>query len=250
MRRTAPVSCRLSMAALSDIGRVRANNEDVVFADEVAGVALLADGLGGYRGGEVASALAVSVVAGDLVTAAAAAQDPAGTLRQAFQDANAAVFRQALAESHCRGMATTLVAAWAVGDRLWVANVGDSRVYHWRGGELRQVTSDHTVVQAQVAAGQLRPDEARRAQHRNLLTRAVGSEPGVDVDLHSHELRAGDRWLLCSDGLTDPLDDTDLGELLGRRAAPAVVARSLVDLANARGGHDNVSVIVVAVLAS
>jgi serine/threonine protein phosphatase PrpC len=235
----------------SHIGRRRARNEDRVLvrrADEGTGVspgnALLAvaDGMGGAAGGEVASSLAV-----DMLSKAfrrSLGQDPGLELKRLFVKANAAVHARAQTSAKYRGMGTTLVAAIIEAERLWVANVGDSRAYRLTGRMLRQITQDHTLAAEQVRAGLMSRDRATASGRRNLLTRCVGVAASVDVDVFGPEiLLPKDALLLCSDGLHFAVEER---EILGAVTShsPQMAARELVRLANEHGGRDNVSVIV------
>lgn len=250
----------LDIACCSDRGRVRANNEDAVYADASLGLAILADGMGGYQAGEVASALATSRLADDLGTYLAAAQmakrgeipDSAEVARQVVGEiaaTNLAIYNLALGSPQYAGMGTTLVLACFYDNRLLVAHVGDSRLYRLRGGGLEQLTRDHSLFQEQLDSGLMSSAEPGHAAARGLLTRALGVEPTVEVDLAEHSSCPGDLLLLCSDGLNDMLDDDEIAELLlAARGHPQQLAEDLVRSANDRGGRDNVSVIVVEVL--
>jgi serine/threonine protein phosphatase PrpC len=235
----------------SHIGRRRARNEDRVLvrrADEDTGVssgeALLAvaDGMGGAAGGDVASSLAV-----DMLSKAfrrSSGQDVGLELKRLFAKANAAVHARAETSARCRGMGTTLVAAIIYDRRLWVANVGDSRAYRLRRGNMRQITHDHTVVAEQVRAGLISRERARASSRKNLLTRCIGVGASVDVDVFGPEdLWPGDTVLLCSDGLHSTVDESEILGVVATRL-PQVAAHELVRLANEYGGRDNVSVIV------
>lgn len=250
----------LNLAWCSDRGLVRVNNEDAVFADPALGLAILADGMGGYQAGEVASDLAIRRLADDLGTyagsclAAAGADKPdaealAQRLLGEIAATNAAIFNLALSAPELAGMGTTVVVAWFYDNRMLVAHVGDSRLYRLRDGRLEQLTRDHSLLQEQLDSGVLRPEEAAHAECRGLLTRALGVEPTVEVDVADYPALPGDLILLCSDGLSEMLDDREIGELLraGSGNLPKL-AEDLVRQANDRGGRDNVSVIVVEVV--
>ncbi|MDO9598138.1 MAG: protein phosphatase 2C domain-containing protein [Azoarcus sp.] len=237
----------LHCIGLSDVGLVRSRNEDALWVDAERGWLLLADGMGGYRGGDVAATLAVSHVLNRLQHDARAADgNSAGVdvLREGIEEANAAIRCVAAANADLSGMGATVVAALLSPRRIVHANVGDSRLYLLRMGRLEQLTRDHTVLQEQVDSGLMDPDEARRLPYRGLLTRGLGVAPEVLPDVGVHELVEADRLLLCSDGLTDMLDETEIAALLGEGDVPAAVAQRLIDAANDRGGRDNVSVIV------
>lgn len=228
------------MGAATDVGRVRDGNEDAYLVDDDMGLAAVADGMGGHRAGEVASATAL-----EALRAAVTSGRP---LRESIEDANDAVFTKSLTDASLRGMGTTLTAATLVaGDTLLVGHVGDSRAYLLHDGELRQVTDDHSLVEELVREGRLTADEAAVHPQRSIITRALGIDPTVNVDVYPVELTPGDRLLLCSDGLTGMVQPDDIAATLRRESDPARVASQLVDAANAAGGEDNITVVVVAV---
>jgi PPM family protein phosphatase len=231
---------KLVVGAATDVGRVRAGNEDGYLVDDTVGLVALADGMGGHLGGEVASATAL-----EALRAAVRAGRP---LREAMADANTAVFAKAQTDDALTGMGTTLTAGtMAAGGTLILGHVGDSRAYLLRDGVLRRVTTDHSHVQELVDDGQLTDDEAAVHPMRNIVTRSVGIEPTVDVDVITLELNVDDRVVLCSDGLTDMVHEDEIAAELRRELDPAVCAHKLVDRANAAGGVDNITVVVVSV---
>jgi protein phosphatase len=238
---------RLSSFAGTDVGRVRAGNEDSLFNGRT--VFAVADGLGGHAGGEVASAAAVAPLAAldgrGFADPAEAAEALAGAVRQA----NAAILDQAAGDPGLWGMGTTLTAAAVAGDHhLQLAHVGDSRAYLLRDGSLEQLTTDHTVVGELVRRGRLSPEQAAVHPERSILTRAVGLDPRVPVDTPDPlELAAGDQVLLCSDGLTETVPDAAIAELLSAPGDGDAACRSLIDAANAAGGPDNTTVVLVRV---
>ncbi|XAH23288.1 Stp1/IreP family PP2C-type Ser/Thr phosphatase [Xylophilus sp. GW821-FHT01B05] len=239
--------------ALSDTGRVRQNNEDAVLHDAALGLALLADGMGGYNAGEVASGIATHSVhaAFGRWRQAQPGMPSVRELRRAMQrcvaDANFAIVEAARGHPEYQGMGTTLVLAVFLGRRVLVGHVGDSRCYRLRGGQLRQLTRDHSVLQEQLDAGRIRREDAAAAAFRNLVTRALGVEAEVRLDLSDHAVEPGDRYLLCSDGLSDMLDDPAIGRLLASDLPMGGSAEALVRAANAAGGRDNVSVVLIQV---
>jgi protein phosphatase len=245
----------LRFALKSHPGKVRPLNEDAVGADPNIGLFVLADGLGGYNAGEVASTMAVSSLlsglGAELERAHASADagfDPARVLRDALIGMNDAIFRAALNSSLYEGMATTAVIAWFLGGRLWVAHAGDSRLYRFRAGALYQITRDHSFSQELLDAGMISEDEARVLPAKNLVTRAVGASPSLDPEVHDYDIEAGDIILMCSDGLTEMVSNTQIGTLVGEDEDDiAHAARRLVDNANEAGGRDNCSVILVRV---
>lgn len=237
--------CRF--VGLSDCGRVRANNEDAIAIANELGLAVLADGMGGYNAGEVASAMAADEVVRALRTALPGVTSPEGldqAVRASVAQANQAVWQAAAEHPQYRGMGTTLVLLLLDGAEACIAHVGDSRAYRLRNGRLQPLTRDHSVVQEQVEAGLVTPERARHLPYRNLLTHALGVESTVQPDLARHAVEPGDLYLLCSDGLHDMLSDEEITALLLRSATPGDAARALVDAANAAGGQDNISIIL------
>ncbi|MDE0117425.1 MAG: protein phosphatase 2C domain-containing protein [bacterium] len=253
---------RLDAGQATDRGRRREKNEDSMLVAN--GLFAVADGLGGHRGGEVASALAVNTLAAEVqaaVEARTAARrrslrrhlpSPAPTVEEllgAVDWANQEILARSKSTFELAGMGTTLCVLAVVecddSEALAVANVGDSRVYCCDEGGLRQLTEDHTVVQEMLKAGMITPEEAESHERRNRLSRALGIEPKVAVDDWTLDPVAGHRYLLCSDGLTHEVADRDIHAVLLQFDAPGDAAGALVDLALRRGGSDNITVIVV-----
>lgn len=240
----------LSLHAATDVGRLRHNNEDAVAVDPALGLAVLADGMGGYQAGEVASHMTVQVLQATLRERLAAlggsriAADLPQALTAATDAAVTAVYEAANTRPELAGMGTTLVVALVLGTRLWVGHIGDSRAYRWRDGRLKPLTRDHSLLQEQLDAGVISPAEARHATHRNLVTRAIGVEPEVELEVHAHDLVPNDLVLLCSDGLTDMLTDDELAALLTvHNGAPLpTLAEACIGAANVAGGRDNIAV--------
>lgn len=233
----------LRSAAVTDRGRARRRNEDAYHLGE--SVFAVADGMGGHLAGDVASATAllpVQALDGRVFQDAATAQ---AAMLDAVLAANAAVVRKAADEPDLRGMGTTLTAAIVEGRRLHVAHVGDSRAYLIRDGDLTQLTRDHTLVAHLIEEGQITEEEAAHHPHRSIITRAIGVDVDLDVDTLTIELQDGDQVLLCSDGLTGPLSDTTIEEIVGPEADIDEAARSLVDAANEAGGPDNITVVLL-----
>jgi serine/threonine protein phosphatase PrpC len=228
------------MGAATDVGRVRDGNEDAYLVDDAMGLIAVADGMGGHRAGEVASATAL-----EALRAAVTGGRP---LRESIEHANDAVFTKSHTDTSLRGMGTTLTAATLVtGGTLLVGHVGDSRAYLLHDGELRQVTQDHSLVEELVREGKLTADEAAVHPQRSIITRALGVDASVQVDVYPVELVPGDRLLLCSDGLTGMVQPDDIAAALRREQDPTRVATQLVDAANQAGGEDNITVVVLAV---
>ena len=241
------------VGARTDVGRARELNEDSLGTPETMRIdpALLArkgrlyavaDGMGGHAAGDVASQQAIVTLFREYY--ADPSLDVAKSLERAFEVANAVVHEQALADPMKAGMGTTLVAAVVQGDRLTVANVGDSRAYLIRGRKAQQLTRDHSWVAEQVLAGVLGPEEARHHEYRSLITRSVGTKPQVKTDSFTHKLRSDDAIFLCSDGLSNQVDDGTIGQIISGKQ-PQAAADELVQKANERGGPDNITVVVV-----
>jgi protein phosphatase len=235
---------RLVFAAATDVGRMRTNNEDSYLSSQP--VAAVADGMGGHSAGEVASAIAIEELTalrdrGPWENETAATDD----LKQAILRANRRIREMAAGDRKLNGMGTTLVALLEDGDMVHVANVGDSRGYLLRQGELSQVTVDHSLVQELVDDGRLSPEDAERHPQRSVITRALGIDPEVEFDLFTYKLQVGDRLLLCSDGLSDVVEPAQIRKVLLRVPSAQRAARELVTVANEQGGPDNITVIVV-----
>ena len=241
-------------SALTDVGRHRTNNEDAVMVDPAHGIVVLADGMGGYNAGEVASALAVDLITGEIgrwlqeAAAVAATRDVRRAMEICVDNANRAIFEAANTHAAYAGMGTTLVMTVLHGGTLVVGHVGDSRAYQWRAGVLKQLTRDHSLLQEQIDVGLITAQEAAASGNRNLVTRALGVEDTVLLDVQDRPMESGDVYLLCSDGLNDMLTDQDIHEVLGQTdEALGARAQRLVDMANERGGRDNISVALIRV---
>ena len=238
-------------SSLSDVGRQRANNEDAVLVDAEHGIVVLADGMGGYNAGEVASALAVDLVMRELRRWLSTSAHRASTrdVRRAMEIcvdlANREIFEAANTHAAYAGMGTTLVMAVVREDTLLVGHVGDSRLYRWREGVLDQVTRDHSLLQEQLDIGLITPEEAEHSGNRNLVTRALGVEDTVLLDVRELTVAPGDAFLLCSDGLNDMLSDGDIASILASELPLDACATRLVGEANERGGRDNITVALI-----
>lgn len=234
-----------------DKGRVRNNNEDAIALDEGLGLVVLADGMGGYQAGEVASGMASILIRDEMALWLKQAATPprAVDVRQALgrtvSEANLAIFTKGLTLPECRGMGTTVVAAVFMSDMLVLGHVGDSRAYRLREGQLTQLTKDHSVLQEEIDAGLVTPEQALMATHKNLVTRALGVDPGVVMDLIEEGVQPGDLYLLCSDGLTDMVRDSQITQILQMPQTLQNKADQLVDAANELGGRDNISVVLI-----
>ena len=249
----------LEIVGLTDSGKVRSHNEDSITTDNEAGFVILADGMGGYNGGEVASGIAVTMLADGLKKALHAGlpeQGPGLLVRNEIEKTNAAIYQAAQSQPQFSGMGTTLVCALFHDNRITVAHVGDSRLYRYRQKDagptqLEQITRDHSLLQEQIDSGLISREEARLSTNKNLVTRALGVDPTVDVEVQEHESRPGDIYLLCSDGLNDMVEDKQIQLTLSVLDANlGLAAQQLVQMANDNGGRDNVSVILVRILRS
>ncbi|MEN6586709.1 MAG: Stp1/IreP family PP2C-type Ser/Thr phosphatase [Sulfuricella sp.] len=250
---------RWKFAGSSDIGRVRQGNEDAIAWDETLGLALLADGMGGYEGGEVASNLAASTVLEAFRQPLAPhwreaewtknISDPVLKLYAAVSQANQTVYEAAQQQPEHQGMGTTLLAAYFHENRVTLAHIGDSRIFLWRNQTLSLLTVDHTVIQQQIDNGEITREEAPYSEHRGILTRALGVDPVVEVDMREVASQSGDIFLLCSDGCYDMLTYDEMAAILDANRDDAhEVARLLVHKANENGGFDNISAVVARVL--
>jgi serine/threonine protein phosphatase PrpC len=250
----------LDVATLSHPGMVRTHNEDCVFVDGAAGLAVLADGMGGYNAGEVASGIAVDVITRNMLPQLTSRRDltkvdsgsglshAALLLQHQVELANKAIYDAAQARPECAGMGTTIVASVFCGNRASIGHVGDSRCYRLRGQTLEQLTRDHSLLQEQIDSGILTPERAKFSLNKNLVTRALGIEESAPVDIVEYRIETGDIYLLCSDGLTDMVDaDMIRSALVHNRASLATMAAELVDVANRSGGRDNISVVLVGI---
>ncbi|WP_028310187.1 Stp1/IreP family PP2C-type Ser/Thr phosphatase [Derxia gummosa] len=255
-----PDSLKLEFVSVTDPGVVRQQNEDSVAIVPEVGLAVLADGMGGYNAGEVASTLTTHLLSRDLAEDLAAVYSARdrfdlhslhGLLRDHITDVNRAVYDAAHSQEELSGMGTTLVMALFHGDCVTIAHVGDSRAYRYRRGKLEQVTRDHSLLQEQIDAGLISELEARFSMHKNLVTRAVGVDPVVEPDIIEVDTEPDDIFLLCSDGLTDMVEDVGIAALMtAYQEADArldELATGLVRTANDHGGRDNVSVILARV---
>ena len=250
---------KIDFAELTDTGRVRDHNEDAIGTNPDIGLMVLADGMGGYSAGEVASGIAVQIVT-ELASEAAQREelnnvDPhSGLMRQsiilrdAIYRSNKIIYQTAQSQTHCEGMGTTIVACMFYDDKVSIAHVGDSRAYRLRGGQFEQMTLDHSLLQELVDRGFYSHEEAQRSTNRNYVTRALGVEPTVEVEVHEYEVLPDDIYLLCSDGLPDMVEDEDIHLTISTfDASLDRVGQQLVDLANDQGGRDNVSVMLAQV---
>jgi PPM family protein phosphatase len=225
-------------ASLTDVGRQRQGNEDSYL--EQSPLFAVADGMGGARAGEVASKIAVEMLAGS----APADGSPERHLAEVTKEANRQIYEKAQADSDLAGMGTTLTAALVTGREVAIGHVGDSRLYRFRDGELERLTQDHSLVEEFVRQGKLTPEEAENHPQRSIITRALGPEPDVEVETYTHAGRAGDVYLLCSDGLTGMVPEPRIAEIIAESASLDEAARRLIEEANANGGKDNITAVL------
>jgi serine/threonine protein phosphatase PrpC len=247
----------LDVATRSDTGHVRSRNEDRVGGDLALGVVALADGMGGHHGGDVASTLAVDTILRHLratlpsiapgeIDAATGYSKQSLAVRQAVFHANKRIYAAAEAQPEYPDMGTTLVVATFYDNLVSIANVGDSRMYRFRDNQLEQITTDHSLLQELIARGVCTPEQARASLNKNVLTRALGIEPAVAVDMREDTVIPNEIYLLCSDGLSDLVDDPDIAHVVKTCGTDLHrAAEWLVALANENGGIDNVSVVLV-----
>lgn len=240
----------LEMTSATDTGQARSHNEDCVAVDAEYGLAILADGMGGYNAGEIASGMAVTLLMQGLkAQLPELLPDPSALealLRKVVATVNGAVYEAARTQPQCAGMGTTLVMAVFYNNRLLAAHIGDSRLYRLRGGQLTQLTHDHSLLQAQIDSGMISQEDAIWSSNKNLVTRALGVDPKVPLEVNAYDSAPNDMYLLCSDGLTDMVTLSDIQaamELMGNNLPLA--ANEMIKLANEQGGRDNISVALV-----
>jgi len=240
----------LEFFSVTDTGRARRNNEDSVAVDEAGRIAVLADGMGGYNAGEVASGMASERVKDELGLRLKALgptpneSEMKSALLDAVDSANREVYDAAMSHPEYAGMGTTLVVAVYRGERLWLGHIGDSRGYRFRNGHLEQLTRDHSLLQEQIDAGLITAEQAAYSMHKNLVTRAVGVDELVDLEIHDYPVEPGDLLLMCSDGLSDMLSDEQIEQLLRTNDSLPAAGAMLVQAANAAGGRDNIAVVL------
>ena len=238
-------------AALTDTGRMRENNEDSVSVDPATGLVVLADGMGGYNAGEVASGMATTFITTELgqwlsqAGEQALSRDVKRAMEICVENANTSIFTSAESNAHYSGMGTTLVVGAFIGSRLILGHIGDSRCYRWRHNTLVPITRDHSLLQEQLDAGLITPEQAAVSPNRNLVTRALGVEASVELEVNEFRVEPGDVYLMCSDGLTDMVSDTAIATEFSRSEDLETLALNLITIANAAGGRDNISVLLV-----
>jgi protein phosphatase len=240
---------KIKAFGLSDVGRRRENNQDSLLIEPERRLFAVADGMGGHAAGEIASHMAIEALSETLDRSSWNGNDAprtvASALEHAFAEGNRRICESVVARGEWRGMGTTIVAMIALDDRAVIGHVGDSRAYLLRSGTLRRLTHDHSWVSEQVRMGLMTDEEAHRHPMRNIVTRALGNRPALDVDIIEADARPADVFLLCSDGLNSMLTDDEIHRtLMGHVKDPESACRRLVELANSKGGEDNITVIV------
>jgi len=234
----------------TDPGLARENNEDSVTYDEATRLGILADGMGGYNAGEIASGMATTFIKSELGRwlAQAGRQANAREVRRAMEicvdNANRSIFNAANSNPHYSGMGTTLIVGVFQDERLLLGHIGDSRCYRLRDGEFAQITKDHSLLQEQMDAGLITAEQAATSTNKNLVTRALGVEDAVLLEVNEHRVEAGDLYVMCSDGLSDMVDDPGIARILSEDGSLEQKATRLVEAANANGGRDNISVLL------
>jgi len=232
-------------------GLLRENNEDAALADEANGIAVLADGMGGYNAGEVASDMATKIICAELGRwlSDAGRQANVKEVRKAMDicvhNANLAVFTAATQHAQYAGMGTTLVAGVFLDSRLVIGHIGDSRCYRSRQNQLVQITKDHSLLQEQLDAGLITPEQAAISANRNLVTRALGIDDFVQLEINDHAVEPGDLYLMCSDGLSDMVEDSFIARVMETDTTLEQKAKQLISSANACGGRDNITVLLI-----
>lgn len=240
------------VGAATDIGRKRSQNQDNIASCPELGLFVVADGMGGHRGGETASAMAVEIIPQIVRSTVSGSEwDPKEVIADAVLQANNRIFERAQQQSTLQGMGTTTVSMLFKGNTLTIGHVGDSRAYFFRDGNLWQLTRDHSLVQEKLRAGMITRAEVKTDRMKNVITRSVGFEPDVNVETYEMDTQAGDLFLLCSDGLSGLVDDDQIAEILRQESATLEDAvKALINAANSNGGDDNISTILVEVSGS
>jgi protein phosphatase len=234
----------------TDPGLTRENNEDAVGFDVATKLCILADGMGGYNAGEIASGMAVAFIKSEMTRWLSQAglhansKEVRRALEICVENANHSIFNAGNSNPHYAGMGTTLVVGVFQKDRLMLGHIGDSRCYRVRGGKLQQITKDHSLLQEQLDAGLITPEQALTSLNKNLVTRALGVEDAVLLEVHEHKVELGDTYLMCSDGLSDMLRDEAIATIMLADGTQEQKASQLVAAANQAGGRDNISVVL------
>ncbi len=251
----------LQIVRQSDVGKQREHNEDAIASDASIGLLVLADGMGGYKAGEVASDLAVLTIVATLLEALKNQTDDImqqiatfdvkmaiKAMNNAVKKANEVVYQISQNQPQCAGMGTTLVVCLLTDNKIVVGHIGDSRLYRLRHGVLQQMTEDHSLLQEQLNLGLITIAQAKYSNNKNLVTRALGIEPQVELEVHEHAVQVDDIYLLCSDGLSDLVDDEDICfKAVELSTNLDLMAKNLIKMANDNGGKDNISVVIAKV---
>jgi serine/threonine protein phosphatase PrpC len=239
--------------ARTDTGRARDNNEDSVVFDEATNIAVLADGMGGYNAGEIASGMATAFIKSELsrwlieAGESAKSKEVRRALEICVDNANLSIYNAANSNAHYAGMGTTLVVTVFRDDKLMVGHIGDSRCYRMRAGEFEQLTKDHSLLQEQIDAGLITKEQSANSSIKNLVTRALGVEDTVMLEINEYAAALGDIYLLCSDGLSDMVGDESIARIIVADLSISQKAEALIGLANQHGGRDNISVVLIEV---
>ena len=248
----------LRIARHTDTGQLRTRNEDAIASDASIGLAVLADGMGGYNAGDVASQMATLTITAELISGFNRAhqsgkqvdsEQASSLMSDAVHAANIAIYQVANEQEQCEGMGTTLVLSLFVDNRVVIGHIGDSRAYVLRNDQLKQLTNDHSLLQEQIDSGLITLEQAKLATYKNFVTKALGVDPVTDLEINTHHVEVGDLYLLCSDGLTDMLEPYEIETTLieGQNDLESL-ANTLIRKANQRGGKDNISVILISVV--
>lgn len=248
----------LRIARHTDTGQLRSRNEDAIASDASIGLAVLADGMGGYNAGDVASQMATLTITAELISSFNRARQAGKSLdsdlasslmMDAVDAANLAIYQVANEQEQCEGMGTTLVLSLFVDNQVVIGHIGDSRAYVLRNDQLKQLTKDHSLLQEQIDSGLLTQEQAKLATYKNFVTKALGVDPVADLEMNTFDVQVGDLYLLCSDGLTDMVEPYDIETTLieGQDDLESLV-NTLIRKANQRGGKDNISVILISVV--
>ena len=235
----------------TDAGMIRENNEDAVAVDSLTGLCILADGMGGYNAGEIASGMACAFIKSEMsrwlsqAGKNANAKEVKRALEICVQNANHSIFNAANSNPQYTGMGTTLVVGVFQGGRLTLGHIGDSRCYRLRGVDFQQITKDHSLLQEQIDAGLITPEQALSSSNKNLVTRALGVEDAVLLDVTEHRVEEGDLYMMCSDGLSDMVRDSALADIITADTGLEQKSKQLIAAANEGGGRDNISVVLI-----
>lgn len=248
----------LRIARHTDTGQLRTRNEDAIASDASIGLAVLADGMGGYNAGDVASQMATLTITAELISGFNRAhqsgkqvdsEQASSLMSDAVHAANIAIYQVANEQEQCEGMGTTLVLSLFVDNRVVIGHIGDSRAYVLRNDQLKQLTNDHSLLQEQIDSGLITLEQAKLATYKNFVTKALGVNPVTDLEINTHNVEVGDLYLLCSDGLTDMLEPYEIETtLIEGQDDLESLANTLIRKANQRGGKDNISVILISVV--